>query len=186
MNGAAVICTTWYHCVYDFQTLISGSLAIIAAVVTAAVIWRSAKLPFIEQERREKELLRRQILFASSVLSEQLLIIATRARQAEGTITVVVASNTDVNDDTRRRTILEIHPIVDDRETMSVLPTELLQRLSKLRHQIADHNFDMMRAGGAFGADNFRTSILARIRQIEHDARELSGSFAVLVQKTKN
>jgi hypothetical protein len=158
------------HFIYDLQTLIAGALASIAAAVTAYIVWRSARLPVEAQAQATTDRQERQKHYIASVLSSHLGTLAARARQAEGTIKVAIAANANVNDDTRKKTTLKLHSIVDDWEFMSLIPEALLEHTMRLRRQIDDHNFDMERAGGAFGSQEFRHSILTRINTIQAQA----------------
>ena len=180
MTHTADICVTAVKFFYDFQTLISGMLAIGAAAIGAYALWRSAQLPFVDNARRERETLTKKRLFLASLLYSEFQIMATRARQAEGTINAVIASNTNVTDDTREKTVLKFPEVAADWDLMSSVPPELLRRLFDFRKTVEDHNSDMKRAGGAFGANNFRQSILGRISQIAQQASQLSGQFSTL------
>ena len=180
MTQTTDICVTAINCFYDFQTLISGALAIAAAFIGAYALWRSAQLPSIDNARREGEVLTKKRLFLASLLYSEFQIMSSRARQAEGTIKVVIASNTNVTDDTRDKTLLKFPEVTTDWDLMSSVPAELLRRLFDFRKTVEDHNFDMKRAGGAFGADSFRQSILSRVSQISQQASQLSGQFLAL------
>lgn len=166
--------------IYNFQTLISGILAIGAAGIGACVLWRSAQLPLEEQRRREIDLLVGKRLFLSSLLNVEFRILTDRARQAESTIDVTIATDSDVTDNTREKTILKLPAVIDNWELMAAIPVNLLQALSEFRKLVDDHNFDMNRAGGAFGADNFRRSIKQRVKLIAQQAAQLANQFAGL------
>ena len=43
-----------WDCLREFQTLIAGVLAIVAAAITAWVIWKSANRPVEAQEKRDR------------------------------------------------------------------------------------------------------------------------------------
>jgi hypothetical protein len=166
--------------IWDFQTLIAGALASIAAAATAYIIWRAARLPIEAQASINQEKQERQIRYVSSVLSTHLGYLAARTRQAEGTIRAIIAANANINDDVRKRTSLKLHSIVDDWEFMSLIPRHLLEHTIRLRRQIDDHNFDMERAGGAFGSNEFQRSILARTNSIQAQATNLSRQLAAI------
>lgn len=165
--------------IFKYQTLISGILAIIAALITAIVIWRSAQLPFKKQSERQDELEKKKLTYLCAVLSDDLHLLAARVRMAEGTINNIIHANGDVTDDVREKTTLSFHKITDEWEFMSLLPSHILKQFRRLHRKITDHNFDMQRAGGAFGADNFRQSILARTRTIYPAALGLSQTLSV-------
>ena len=162
------------HFLFDFQALIAGVLAVVAAVFTAGVVWRSAKLPLLEQQRVNREVAGRRKLYVCVTLSSNFAELAARARQAEGTIKVVIAANANVSEDTRQKTRLKLHPMIDDWEAMSLLPPEVQRRIMTLSRKIQDHNFDMDRAGGAFGSNEFRVSVLNQVKSIQGFAAGLS------------
>jgi len=172
---AAALCGTVLGCLYDFQTLISGGIAVIGAVATATVIWRAARLPIEKQQAiaKVREQTRRQ--YVCSVLQTELMRLSNQALHADSTITTIKAANASINEDTKARTRLAMPTIVDDWESMSLLPAHLLQQLMRLRNDVADHNFDVDRAGGAFGADNFRLQMQTRLKHIEASSQRLAG-----------
>ena len=49
-------CQGFWGCLWAYQTLASGALAVLAAVGTALVIYFSARLPIKAREKREREL----------------------------------------------------------------------------------------------------------------------------------
>jgi hypothetical protein len=65
---------------------------------------------------------------------------------------------------------------------MSLLPIEMQRNVLTLRRKVSDHNFDMDRAGGAFGADNFRRAILEQVKSIQIFAARLGGQIGALAQ----
>jgi hypothetical protein len=62
-------------------------------------------------------------------------------------------------------------------EVMSLLLPEIVQKCLHLRQKLIDHNFDVARAGGAFGADNFRAILLRRLEEIMTEATDLAGEL---------
>ena len=173
-------CSTITSCLYDYQTLASGILAIVAAVITAIVIWRAAKLPLVEQKNEERDRTRKKLIFAASVLSREFLMLRTRAGQVEGTIQVAIAANSSITERTREMVLLKIHSMVDDWDFMEVIPSNRLDAIERFCQLVADHNFDMLRAAGAFGDMNFRRSILDRVKKIEADGLHLANQLASL------
>lgn len=166
--------------VAEFQTLISGVLAILAAVGTTWVIFYTARLPLKAQEaeRRATERLRRA--YVSLALGRDLFTLAARARSAQGTIRAVIAGNVVINDDIRGKVHLRLPAMTQEWEAMAVLPEQAFLNLSRLMRLVEDHNFDMARAGGAFGADNFRQLILNRVQKIEITAKGLASQIDML------
>lgn len=174
---SAAPCASWYSCGDEFQTLIAGTLAVAAAVVAFWAAIRAARLPIKAQAQIARETVERRRRYVCRVLASDFQLLSARARQAEGTIRVTIAANAEVSENTKRKTRLVLHPLIDDWESMSLLPDELLQRALTLRRKVFDHNFDMEQAGGAFGADNFRRAILAQVKSIEAFAMAVSGQM---------
>jgi hypothetical protein len=52
---ATTVCSTFWGCIYSFQTLIGGMLAVLAAAGTAWTVWRSASLPVRARARAQHE-----------------------------------------------------------------------------------------------------------------------------------
>jgi hypothetical protein len=159
---------------YNFQAMIAGASAVAAAIVTAKVIWRAARLPVEAQARRDEGLRERQLWFTYATLGTELRALALRTKHVEATITVVVAANSTVTDATRERCYLNRHRIVEKWAFMSLLPIGLFRQISEFYRLVDDHNFDMDRAGGAFGDQNFRQSIRNRLQSIRGLATTLA------------
>ena len=68
---------------------------------------------------------------------------------------------------------------------MSTLPTVVLEDCLALSQKVNDHNFDIARAGGAFGADNFRESLRKRIQEIQKNVGTLAGAVRFEAIKAK-
>jgi|GEM_PF-2402373 len=168
------LCTSFVKCLFDFQTGIAGVFAIFAAIYSAKVILRAAKLPIDAQNAHNKALEERKRSYIKQILAEDFRLLASRARQAEGTIKVHIAANKEVTERTKEKTTLKFHPIIDDWEFMSLLPLSIFNEIMALRRSVEDHNFDMERAGGVFGDDNFKKIITKRVQSIESHAMQLS------------
>jgi hypothetical protein len=168
------LCATFVNCLYDFQTLLSGVIAIIGAVVTAIVIWKAARLPTQKQIEDAQEQNRKRRRYVCSVLETELKRLSNRARQAVATITVVKAANAQINEETKRKVWLATPSVVDDRECMSVLTAALLDQPMRLGNDVADHNFDVDRAGGVFEDDNFGNQMKNRLGRIEATSQALA------------
>lgn len=166
--------------IFNYQTLISGVLAILAAVVTTWAILHTARLPLTAQEAERKVTEARRRAYVSLALGRDLFTLAARARSAQGTIRVVVAGNVVINDDTREKVHLRLPAITQEWESMAVLPEQAFLNLSRLMRLVEDHNFDMARAGGAFGADYFRQVILDRVQKIEITAKSVASQIDML------
>lgn len=166
--------------IFDYQTLISGILAIVAAVGTTWAIFHTARLPLAAQEAERKATEARRRAYVSLALGRDLFTLAARARSAQGTIRVVIAGNVIINDDTRDKVHLRLPAMTQEWESMAVLPEQAFLNLSRLMRMVEDHNFDMARAGGAFGADNFRQVILDRVQKIEISAKAVASQIDML------
>lgn len=183
LNNSQEYCTSILSCVHDFQTLISGVFAILAALLTAHIIWKSASLPIKAKENKQKEDETRRLHYLYSILAGNLREISARAQQTPGSIKVHKAANTSVSEKTKDKLYLELHSIADEWEHMSLLPKETLSSFSRLRRLISDHNYDISRARGAFGDDNFANIISTRAKNIRSSAFELSNEIIALQRK---
>jgi hypothetical protein len=152
--------------VEDFQTIIAGVMAIAAAVFTAWGIWRAAELPVKAEGDRLEELRRRQLAFVRATLDSEWQALLTRTRHADATIEVTVAANATVTDATRAQCSLPRHKIIDDWSFMSLFPVPLISSILQLYALVDDHNYDMQRAGGAFGVKDFQDSLHKRLETI--------------------
>ena len=170
------ICTQFVDCVWAFQTLATGIFAVVVAVGTAAVIYRAARLPVRVERERQKESERRRLRLRSLEISEELRLLSRRAKQGQGTVKVNKAANADVTEATRQKMRLRIPAPTHDWEFMSLLPEDIARECLQLNGMIGDHNFDMERAGGAFGDDNFGRSITDRLERIRTKAAQLSST----------
>lgn len=166
--------------IFDYQTLISGVLAILAAIGTTWAIFHTAQLPLKAQEAERNAIDARRRAYVSMALGRDLFTLAARARSAEGTIRVVIAANAVINDDTREKVYLRLPEMTQDWESMAALPEQTFLNLSRLMRLVEDHNFDMARAGGAFGADNFQRTILDRAKKIEITAKAVASQVDML------
>jgi hypothetical protein len=172
------LCATFWGCLHEFQTLIAGCLAVVAAAATAYVIWRAAHLPVLAQAGRDEEMTKRRVRYECLVLSSQLQILRRRASQAAATIRVYIAANKDVSDEAKERIYLSLPKIIEDWEVMSLLPVANLESVLDLSQTLNEHNFDIARTGGAFGDDNFRKNLLQRLDYIMTRTSKLVSDFA--------
>ncbi len=149
--------------------MLAGILAIVAAVIAAWPIWISIR----ENERKISNNIKLKRRYVAVVLSSHFSWLNLRATHTQGTIKAQKGANIAITESTRRKTILELDPIIKDCELMSLLPTELLSKIVSFIKMIDEHNFDMERAGGAFGDDNFGESILRRLDAIQFRCKKL-------------
>lgn len=157
---------TFWQTVYEFQTLISGGLAILAAIATAWVILSAAKMPIRVQQLEKKALEQRRKRFVGRTMSRELKTVAARARMAIGTIRVHAASGVAVTEETKRQISFRFPELARDWESMSLLPADTFIHLTRVLKMMEDHNHDIDRSGGAFGADDFRKHLIRRLEQL--------------------
>ena len=97
------LCSSFVKCLFDFQTGIAGVFAIFAAIYSAKVILRAAKLPVDAQDVQNKVLEERKRSYIKQILAEDFRLLASRARQAEGTIKVHISANKEVTERTKEK-----------------------------------------------------------------------------------
>jgi len=176
MTGGA--CSGVVECLAAFQTLIAGVLAMLIAAITAYVIFHAARIPVqAENERRRKENYLRMRLRCLE-LSEEYNLLRRRAKQGQGTVKVYKAANKEVSERVLERMLLTAPLSTQDWLFMSLIPEELARKCIHFNGLLHDHNFDMERAGGAFGDDNYGKSISDRLKAIEEAATDLKMTFA--------
>ncbi len=168
----------WLLFIWNFQTLVVGIFATGVAFVTAIIIYRSATIPIETQKEKEARDQQRFLRLQSLVLSEEYKLISKRARGIEGTVTVHKASNASVSDVTKSRMKLEVPQATRDWHYLSLLPEEVARKCLTINAMIEDHNFDIERAGGAFGDDNFGRLIQRRANSISKTAEEVSAKLS--------
>lgn len=182
MAEPVAVCSAFWACVIEFQTLIAGFMAVIAAAGTAYAVWRSANLPIAEQARRGKEMAAQRQRHECLVLSSQLQVLQRRAGQAAGTIRVYKAANKDVSDAAKEKMYLTVPPIIADWEVMSMLQFDVVRRCLDLTQKLESHNFDIARAGGAFGDDNFGRHLQRQLDEIIASASTLANELIAVAQ----
>jgi hypothetical protein len=174
----SLFCEPLNKCIlYNYQALFSGILAICAAVVTAVVLWCSALLPIEQRQRETKELEQKKIRFLKLSLHHDFRLLSTRASHAASTIKVTIAANVNVSENTRKKTKLQVPAIVNQWEFMSLLSFDEFDSVMKLVRKVQDHNFDMERAGGSFGDDNFQRHVQVQANQIKDMAFMISNQM---------
>lgn len=169
---------------FDFQTLLSGILAIFAAGITAWIIWTTAFLPIRHKEKEDGETLKRKQHYVALILAKNFDLISMRAKLGVSTVITVKAANAQINDQTKERMKLKFDPIINDWELMSLFPLEILTSIVNLRRLIEDHHYDMERAGGAFGDDNFGDAIKRRLNSIEIQCLQVSKNLNRFILST--
>ena len=158
------------NCIYSFQTLITGILAIAAAIITAiAIVYSSNKNIKNEKEKRNEERAIRFKVGKLTIMSE-LNFIQYQVRQNLATIRVVVGANANVNDDVRKKVRMKIPSAFTDWELLGLFPGTVISRIVDIVDRLEKHNRDIRAAGGAFGSDNFREQINNRLNEISQIA----------------
>ena len=183
MSGSSAICSMLIslECAYHFQTLLAGVVAVIGAVATAIVIWRSAKLPVSAQERTTRELSDQRKRHECLTLSSQFKVLRRRAGQAQASIRTYIAANKDVTERGKERLYLEAPEAVSSWEIMSLLPQDVVQRCLDLSYKLDIHNDHIERSGGTFGSDDFRKRLLRDLDEIMSDASGLANEMQGVV-----
>jgi hypothetical protein len=124
-----------------------------------------------KKEKKRKE------TYLRSILSFEFKRIKFVAIHAASTIKTIVAANGIISDTTRERTIINIPPIIEDWKFMSLLSSTELEEVMNLIKEIHDHNFDMKRAGGSYGDDNFSKRVQTNADNIATKAVKLSNTI---------
>lgn len=181
MGPSDTLCSSIPVCIYNFQPLFAGGLAVIAAIIAAGGVYLSARLPLKHKERVERQAEARRVQVNYRVLLSDLLILHERVRQAEGTIKVVIAARATVTDETRAKVRLIMPELCSDWAFMSLVPSDLADAILALGRIVDSHNFDMDRAGGSFGADNFRELIFQRLKSISEHVAKLRERIVELI-----
>jgi len=172
MNDAT--CSGLIECLWEFQTLATGFAGTVVAGLTAYAIYHAARLPVDADREVRKESERRRLHLRSLELSQDLTIIGKRAKQGQGTVIVHKAANAPVTDEIRKKMFLRIPQPTRDWEFMSLIDETTARQCINLNGMIEDHNFDVQRAGGAFGDNNFGQSIKTRLDTIYKLSSELA------------
>ncbi len=138
------------------------------------MVWFTAYLPIRHKKTEDKEQKIRKQHYVAVVLSRNFRLLAVRAKMVQGTVIATKAANGSVNDKTKEQAKLNFDPIINDWELMSLFPLEILTSILDLRKVINEHNFDIDRAGGAFGDNNFGDQIIRRANAIQKRCNTLS------------
>lgn len=161
-----------YNFLYNFQTLISGILAILAAVLAGKYLLKSTTIPLQAQKEKDNTHLKnRQRLLALEII-ESLKVISIRAEYAVGTVVANKSANKGSEESKERcKLTLEIQAPMSD--ILSTFPSNILAPFSKLKSLLINHNYDIDRTNPTFGSDDFAQSITARLNQIELNSKSL-------------
>ncbi|WP_282608969.1 hypothetical protein [Pelagibius sp. Alg239-R121] len=173
MNDLAPICAGFWSCVFAFQTLIAGLLAVIAAAGTAYAVWRSAHIPAVQQERHERDQQRRRRRHGANILAGELSHVSERAHQAAATIKVIIAANKTLTEEMKDPLYLKPPATLSNWEVTSLFPDEYQRRCIDFTNLINRHNFHVARAGGVFGDTNSQKTVQRRVKSISDIAHRL-------------
>ena len=171
------VCSGLLDCVYDFQNLLSGAIAIIAAAIGAWALFRSANAPLVAAKQLQNNLNRRRGTIGCSRMAAEFERIADLAIQAKGTIRATIGARKDISEAVRAKTKLPIPEMLDDWEFMSLLSHEALLLTHDVRLAIDAHNYDMARAGGSYGSDDFQVHVVEQAEKVHRLATKLSNRF---------
>lgn len=149
-------------------------IALAAAAIGAWAVISTGRAP-LDAERRHRAELDRRVRYAGCLgLAADFLMISRLADQARSTIKVTIAAQKDVTDNTRAKTILPVPKLLEDSHFMALLRDETARMAHETRLGIEAHNFDMRRAGGSFGDDNFQRHVQQKAEEVATAALQLS------------
>lgn len=174
----------WINVLFDFQGLLAGVLAITAAVMGGSAVIRAARISVAATAESDQKVDRRRASYIARLLATECQRLGEFSRQTTATIKVVVAANSEINDNSRQKTITEMHPIVHNLDAMSLLPAHLMQQVLRIHHELHKHNFDMKRAGGSYGSEAFQTHIfqqLSHLRRLTQTSQNQMTRYAELM-----
>lgn len=177
------VCSTAIECLYDFQPLLAGLLALAAAIAGGAFVVRSARLPVEAQKSAVARVENRKAIMISQVLSKEFARVSEMARQAASTMKVVIAARKEITDTIRAKVVIDLHALTQDIESMSLLPEDLIREALDLTRALDRHNFDMRRAGGSFGDDNFQRHVQDQALALAKTAHAAASSFDAYSQR---
>ncbi len=170
--------------VFQFQTLIAGLAALLAAIVTAVVLLRGQRLAErhytdskVEQRANRRADLDRRHKGALFSLAARLGHIKRLCRQHEGTLRVAHAAQKPVSEETRERLLL---PSVGDRDewiaVMAVLDREHQNLFKRMCENIEFHNF-RARTTYSYASNEILGETNRRLHTVCTDAAALERHF---------
>lgn len=164
MNGL------WWT-LYDYQTLLAGILAVIAAGMGAAALIISANKPIKAEKERLSELRERRKKYVFQVLKADIEYLSWHSNQTLGSIASPMGLPTSIDADEFERKTTIIFPRLSDWESMNGLPKGTFNKLLKLQQKVFAHNFDMKRYRfGNFSDANFKNMTRKRVKEIINEA----------------
>ena len=171
MTVVSAVCGTFWGCLYAYQTLIAGVLAVGAAGFTAGVLWYAAHLPVKAQEQQDKALKERRRVYGLIALSAELQTLANSIGDVRGALDAVAFESSEPRD-----TLLEVPLIIGDWETVSLLSPELIRRCQALAVRVHRCNRSISRIDWARTtlAPEWRAAEqqLEPIRELAHHLRQ--------------
>ncbi|WP_020593328.1 hypothetical protein [Kiloniella laminariae] len=171
----AGVCSDVSFCIAHYQTLLSGMVAVLAAIVTAVLVYYSATVPVREQRRKDHEQKEQIKAIIELEFKEEMKLVAKRARAIKGSIITYRASDVQVNDDNRKRLFLPESDLVTQRELMSLQDRNTVARFLSLMSLVYAHQQNI-RDTGSFVDDNYYNQINGRLDLIRSIALTLAGA----------
>ncbi|CAM5766347.1 hypothetical protein LMIY3S_01792 [Labrys miyagiensis] len=170
---------------YDFQTLLSGIGAILAALLGGRALFHAARIPIENAEKQAAEVLNRRRVAVSVMLASDFMRLSQLARQAEGTIVSNIAANVNVTDELRAKIRLTTPPLIDSWEDLSLFNTDLIREIYEEKRRVDQYNYDLDRAGGVFGDDRFKQYMQDQIRELRGSLHALSSKLTIAGNQAK-
>lgn len=158
--------------IYDYQTLISGILAIFAALIGGWFVWKSSYQPLKEKRAQEEKNLKVLQRFLSLVLIENLSNLSTKAKFISSQV-YVSNLNQKGSEESKNKCFLTLETFETKWELLSTFPRDILEDIVKLQNSLVEHNYDLNRAGATFGSQDFANSIIDRLNNIEEKSKNL-------------
>lgn len=178
---AGRVCDTAVGCLQAFQPLVAALLAGAAALTSALVLWKSARLT----DRRERERLanekRQLLIFVANLLSNEVQGVASKTASIQGTIRAIRAANKELSDKTSERCLLYLPNDVDDWEKIGLLPSNIQRDIFSFRRMLERHNSNM-RPGHTFGSDNALEDALGLLGLIAIEGGKIGSALIVLAK----
>lgn len=172
-------CSFFWNCASEFQTLISGTLAIVAAMATAFVLVHTSRMSIIAEKEKQDKVDRQKSNFAANQMIIELKRIRARVKQVESTIKVVVAANTMISDETREQCYLDVGSILSNWEFVSLFHENEQKDFLEFKDTIEEFNRCIKRSGGAFGATNWQEYLFRQLEQITIKTQKISQHLGI-------
>ena len=140
--------------------------AIVAAAITAWVIWKSANRPVEAQGKRDRAKEDRRLRHGCLKLSHDLQILHRKARKVETEIRMQITAEEAGTGRVGLNVSLPELTIIMDWKVMSLMSSDICERCFTLLGQTTDHNNDISDAVPAFKGDEFRDHLFKRLQKM--------------------